>query len=54
MGMTKYIVDAVQGSRINDLLTGLGYRWIVVYFNLTGKYDAAYPVILSETLKKKK
>lgn len=36
MGMTEYIMDAVQGSRINDLLTGLGYRWIVVYFNLTG------------------
>ncbi|CEJ87424.1 hypothetical protein VHEMI04411 [[Torrubiella] hemipterigena] len=35
MGMTRSITDIVQASRINDLVTGLDYRWIVVYFNLT-------------------
>lgn len=39
MGMTKYITDTVQGSRVTDLVTGLDYRWIVVYFNLTGSCD---------------
>ncbi|KAK6212798.1 hypothetical protein LQW54_004887 [Pestalotiopsis sp. IQ-011] len=34
MGMASSIMDKVQESRIVDLVTGLDYRWIIVYINL--------------------
>ncbi|KAI4597331.1 hypothetical protein KJ359_004437 [Pestalotiopsis sp. 9143b] len=34
MGMASSIMDKVQESRMVDLVTGLDYRWIIVYINL--------------------
>ncbi|KAH8812816.1 putative multidrug resistance protein [Xylogone sp. PMI_703] len=33
-GITRTVMVRIQKSRIIDLVTGLNYRWIVVYFNL--------------------
>lgn len=37
MGMASSIMDKVQESRMVDLVTGLDYRWIIVYINLGGR-----------------
>lgn len=35
-------MDKVQESRMVDLVTGLDYRWIIVYINLGGKHHVHY------------
>lgn len=37
MGMTGTVMARVQDSRMIDIGKGVDFRWIVVYFNLTGK-----------------
>jgi ATP-binding cassette subfamily C (CFTR/MRP) protein 1 len=37
MGMAGTVMARVQDSRMIDIGKGLDFRWLTVYFNLTGE-----------------
>jgi ATP-binding cassette subfamily C (CFTR/MRP) protein 1 len=44
MGMTNTVMARVQDSRIFDIARGVEFRWLIVYFNLTGNTHFSNPV----------